>query len=408
MVNLNLTNFNNVNFNSISFNTANSNATNVNISNFNLANFSTANFMAVNSNIANANTTYSNITLKEAFGTPSMPGQDQVEYWYKFCILSIIIISVPLNIVVVAHTTRDSSRSRSTNNRLYLVASMGVSDILQAAIGYIFQYLAIVSYRMTHFFCKISSFSVTFFAMVSMNHITALAIDCYLFVCQPWLGNRYPSLPRKLRVLFCVVSWLYSLVWSLVPLIGWQGYSAVESGNCTIQWNPLQVYRRVYILLLFIFCFLIPVLAIVVCFTLIQITLYKMRKYAVERFGARSIAVRDNKKSERKYMTMSFVIALVYLVVWAPYALISIMTLAGYSLLDTPNRKMIKDVAGLLAKSSTIFNPFVYTIVRRRFRRTIQSHRLLKAVSQQKERILRMRAMCRVARDGQGYNVTQV
>ncbi len=318
-----------------------------------------------------------------------------------------MVISVPLNITVVFHSGSLSLRSRVGSTRLVLIASMGVSDILQASIGYLFQYLAIVTTQMSHFLCKVSSFSITFLALVSMNHITALAIDCYLHICQPWLKDRYPTLPKKLLVLFLVASWLYSFAWSVVPLIGWRGYTAIKSGNCMFRWSPEQNNRRVYIICLFVFCFLIPVLLIITCFTLIQITLYKMRKYAAQQLGSRSNAVQDNKKSERKHLTLSLVITAVYLVVWAPYAVISIAELAGYDILKASHGKMAQDIASILAKSSTIFNPFIYTIARRRFRKRVRRNGMVmvSAVIKQRENMISMKTK---TRDKSGENLEEL
>ncbi len=327
-----------------------------------------------------------NETLNTSSGALAMQTQNHAERWYKAAILSIIVLSVPLNIGVVIHCI--SSRSRVTNARLVLVASMAISDILQSTIGYVFQYIVIISDKIPYSFCRVSSFSVTFLALVSMHHITALAVDCYLFICKPMLANKNPTLPKKLKILFTVTAWFYPLVWAVVPLIGWQGYSAVRGGNCIFEWSPEQHYRRVYIICLFIFCFLIPLLVIITCFTLIKISLYRMRQYTTERLGSKSNAVRNDRKTEKKYMNMGIIIAAVYLVVWAPYAIVSILTMAGYTIVREVNGKMVEDIASVLAKSSTIFNPFIYTLFRQRFRQKVRGSKVITAVIKQRDRVL--------------------
>ncbi len=303
--------------------------------------------------------------------------------WYKISILCIIIFSVPLNIGALIHCLL--SKSRAANGRLLLIASMAVSDIAQAIIGYLFQYIA-MAYKMTLLYCKISSFTVTFLAFVSMNHITALAIDCYLFICKPWLASKYPTLPKKLTFFNLLFAWAYALAWSMVPFIGWRGYAAVASGNCVFQWNPVQNNRRVYIISLFVFCFTIPVITIVVCFIVVQITLYKMRKYATKMCGSNSIVVEDNKKAEKKYMKMSFVIAVVFILVWTPYAVVAIFELIGYDIENKKHGKLLNDIASIIAKSSTIWNPFIYTVAKQSFRRSVRRNfaRLILAVTGKK------------------------
>lgn len=64
---------------------------------------------------------------------------------------------------------------------------------------------------------------------------------------------------------FCVGgSWLYALLWTSPPLLGWSRYGPEGAGTtCSVQWHLRSPASVSYVLCLFIFCLLLPFLLMV-------------------------------------------------------------------------------------------------------------------------------------------------
>lgn len=64
--------------------------------------------------------------------------------------------------------------------------------------------------------------------------------------------------------LFVGGSWLYSLLWTLPPFLGWSSYGPEGPGTtCSVQWQLRSPTSISYVLCLFIFCLLLPLLLMV-------------------------------------------------------------------------------------------------------------------------------------------------
>eukprot|EP00794_Sanderia_malayensis_P016924 gene16924-18630_t len=306
-------------------------------------------------NTSSLNQTY----LMHTTLSPTKQHSPTVYVWYRVILASIIALSVPMNVMVIAQIILKKQSVQKTT-RYILIASMAFSDVLQAMVGYVFQMVAIQMDDMKSIFCQVSGFTITFFALASMNHIIVLSIDSYMHVCQPWLVDRNRFDRKKTYAIYIVPSWLYAFIWSIVPLILWDGYDAVERGNCSLKWDTDIYLRKSYIISMLVFCFLIPTIIMLTCFTLTQIGLNKMRSFAVDRFGSQSVEVLENKRAEKRHFTTSFIIASMFLFAWSPYAFLSILQVVKFHATKTNIFRTFLVAASLLSKSSVIYNPIIY------------------------------------------------
>ena len=94
----------------------------------------------------------------------------------------------------------------------------------------------------------------------------------------------------------------------------------------------------------------------------------------VDRLIRRDIAIEDNRiKLRRRFWQMKLVrltaIAITaFMLSWSPYSLASLISIfRGNSVLSAGEA----EVPALMAKASVIYNPIVYTVMNRRFRRTL-------------------------------------
>lgn len=70
------------------------------------------------------------------------------------------------------------------------------------------------------------------------------------------------------RAWLCVAgSWLYSLVWTLPPFMGWSSYGPEGPGTtCSVQWHLRSTNSMSYVMCLFIFCLLLPLMLMIFCY----------------------------------------------------------------------------------------------------------------------------------------------
>ncbi|KAL1254056.1 hypothetical protein QQF64_016285 [Cirrhinus molitorella] len=176
---------------------------------------------------------------------------------------------------------------------------------------------------------------------------------------------------RKTISILIGVIWLYSLLWAVFPLLGWGGYGPEPYGlACSVDWAGYQhsLNGSSFIMALAILCTLIPCAVILFSYTGIAWKLHK---------AYQSIQINDNLPNsgavERKVTLMGILISAGFIVSWAPYVFISLWTM-----FHSDGKDSVAPIVSLLpclfAKCSTVYNPFVYYVFRKSFRREL--HRI--------------------------------
>lgn len=67
--------------------------------------------------------------------------------------------------------------------------------------------------------CKMYAFCGALFGITSMITLLAISIDRYIVITKPLQAIHWNS--KRRTALAIVLVWLYSLAWSLAPLVGW-------------------------------------------------------------------------------------------------------------------------------------------------------------------------------------------
>lgn len=77
---------------------------------------------------------------------------------------------------------------------------------------------------------------------------------------------------------FCVLgSWLYALLWTSPPLLGWSRYGPEGAGTtCSVQWHLRSPASVSYVLCLFVFCLLLPFLVMVYSYARILVAVRRV------------------------------------------------------------------------------------------------------------------------------------
>lgn len=106
-------------------------------------------------------------------------------------------------------------------------------------------------------------FCLSHSGIVSLISLVILSYDRYstLTVCNKQ-GPNY----RK-PILAVGFTWIYSLFWTVPPLLGWSSYSTEGAGtSCSVSWTAQTAQSHAYIICLFTFCLGLPVLVMIYCY----------------------------------------------------------------------------------------------------------------------------------------------
>ncbi|KAM9354960.1 opsin 8, group member c [Pholidichthys leucotaenia] len=204
------------------------------------------------------------------------------------------------------------------------------------------------------------------FGLCGMFTITAISIIRYLKTCY---SLAYAASLKGANIcLICGVIWLIAMVWSSFPLFGWGEYVPEPYGlSCTIAWRGYHTSAKdaFYVICSFVCFMLVPVLLIVV--SQCQI-LYKVSRFSLS-LSARGIR-NSLRHAEKQISMMFFCISLGFVIAWTPYTVVSFLFIF---------HKEPRYIApggfvfpALFAKSSHIYNPFIYFYFNKTFQRDLR------------------------------------
>ncbi len=196
-----------------------------------------------------------------------------------------------------------------------------------------------------------------------------LAIDLYLSICRPFLAV---DLHRSVTVAFWTnfYPWSFALFWAVCPLAGWSSYE-LEKGNlrCAINWAGSTSLDMSYIAFLMVFCYVIPLTVMSICFGLVKRELHRMRERVSNMTSVESGPALENIRAEKKHVKLAFVMTSSFIVSWTPYCIISFIS--TYFKSDIHISAAVSTSAAVLAKMSTMLNPIIYSFLYSRFRQNI-------------------------------------
>ncbi|XP_053728863.1 opsin 4xa isoform X2 [Synchiropus splendidus] len=218
--------------------------------------------------------------------------------------------------------------------------------------------------------CKIYAFCGALFGITSMINLLAISVDRYIVISKPLQAIQWSSRRRTLLIISLV--WLYSLAWSLAPLLGWSSY--IPEGlmtSCTWDYVSSTPSNKSYTLMLCCFVFFIPLAIISYCY-LCMFLVIRQASRDVEKLGSQvrksTLIQQQSIKTEWKLAKIAFVVIIVFLLSWSPYAFVTLIAWAGYGSALNPYSKAVPAV---IAKASAIYNPFIYAIIHSNYRQTL-------------------------------------
>ncbi|XP_022786069.1 melanopsin-like [Stylophora pistillata] len=119
--------------------------------------------------------------------------------------------------------------------------------------------------------------------------------------------------------------WLFALIWSTLPLIGWSGY-APEGGLsvCWIDWQNSCPRAIAYIWCIFVLFFLAPFVIMVIAYDSIYCNVKRMTRIARDMWGDDAPPTLEAILTESKTARMACIVSFCFLFACTPYAIVSL------------------------------------------------------------------------------------
>ncbi|XP_078533610.1 visual pigment-like receptor peropsin [Lissotriton helveticus] len=271
------------------------------------------------------------------------------------------VISLLSNIIVLGIFVKYKELRTATNA---IIINLAFTDIGVSGIGYPMSAASDLhgSWKFGHAGCQIYAGLNIFFGMASIGLLTVVAIDRYLTICRPDIGRRMTSSNYAALIL---AAWINAFFWALMPIVGWSSYAPDPTGaTCTINWRKNDASFVSYTMSVVAVNFIGPLSVMFYCY-------YKVSKAMKQYTHTSSLQSINMDWSDQLDVTkMSVVMIVMFLVAWSPYSIVCLWASFGDPKTITPAMAII---APLFAKSSTFYNPCIYVIANKKFRRAIIS-----------------------------------
>ncbi|XP_053879574.1 opsin-5-like [Malaclemys terrapin pileata] len=287
-----------------------------------------------------------------------------VDYGAGVFLLIIGILTILGNSAVLATAVKRSSRLKSPE---LLIINLAVTDLGMAISMYP---LAIAS-AWNHAWLGGDASCIYYALMGFLFGISSMMTLCMMAVIRFLVTNSSTSNSNTINKTAVRISiafiWLCSLLWAILPLLGWGYYGPEPFGiSCTIAWSEFHNSANgfSFILSMFILCTLLPALTILICYLGIAWKVHKAYQ-EIQNFDR----IPNAAKLERRLTLMAVLVSVGFLGAWTPYAAVSF-----WSIFNSSNslHPVITLLPCLFAKSSTAYNPFIYYVFSKTFRREIK------------------------------------
>ncbi|CAD7086887.1 unnamed protein product [Hermetia illucens] len=203
--------------------------------------------------------------------------------------------------------------------------------------------------------CKAYGFFMALLGITSITTLTVLAYERYTLITFPVTSQQ---LTTRGALIAIFLIWLYSLLLTSPPLFGWGAYvNEAANISCSVNWESQTWNATSYIIFLFFFGLVVPVIVITYSYLKIALTIRQTSK----RLGRKS-------RAERRVATMVAIMIMAFLVAWTPYAIFALISQFGPEGLISPAMGVMP---ALLAKSSICYNPMIYVGLNTQFRATL-------------------------------------
>ncbi|XP_059263868.1 somatostatin receptor type 4 [Mustela nigripes] len=273
----------------------------------------------------------------------------------QFIYALVCLVGLVGNALVIFVILRYAKMKTATN--IYLLNLAIADELFMLSVPFVASSAALRHWPFGSVLCR-AVLSVDGLNMfTSVFCLTVLSVDRYIAVVHPLRAATYrrPSVAKLINL----GVWLASLLVTL-PIAIFADTRTARGGQavaCNLHW-PHPAWSAVFVVYTFLLGFLLPVLAIGLCYLLI---VGKMRAVAL-RAGWQ-----QRRRSEKKITRLVLMVVAVFVLCWMPFYVVQLLNLFVTSLDATVNH-----VSLILSYANSCANPILYGFLSDNFRRSFQ------------------------------------
>lgn len=233
--------------------------------------------------------------------------------------------------------------------------------------------------------CMIEGFNSFFNGCAAMYMLVALSFIRYATTAKSTMSLTVQRALEKHNFSPVVVCFLISSIWAVIPISGRISAYAPEGlgFHCGLNWFDPSIAGRIYFFLLFVGVFFIPII-VVICINIhIHRTVYRITHLKtfvllgiyplggechMRRHISDTLIDKENRRlcrllEDRRFVRATAISVLIYMIAWTPYSVVALAQVFGDRL--TLYNPWLMTSCALLAKTSMITNPIIYSLILR-------------------------------------------
>nr|XP_050866663.1 rhodopsin-like [Vespula vulgaris] len=219
--------------------------------------------------------------------------------------------------------------------------------------------------------CDIYAMVGSLCGCASIWTMTAVALDRYNVIVKGMSGT---PLTIKRALLQIVIIWLFGLLWTILPMVGWNRY--VPEGNmtaCGTDYLSKDWGSKSYILVYSVFVYYLPLFTIIYSYYFIVSAVAaheRAMKEQAKKMNVASLRSGDNQNTsaEAKLAKVALTTISLWFMAWTPYLVINYMGIFNGSKISP----LFTIWGSLFAKANAIYNPIVYGISHPKYRAALK------------------------------------
>ncbi|XP_066930007.1 melanopsin-A-like [Clytia hemisphaerica] len=233
-----------------------------------------------------------------------------------------MIASIAGNLICLFGLTRKYHKRRF---RDHFFISMAICDLLRISLTGPMEIRGLLQQGVTddEDLCIGISFLLYMFEFASISHLLLLVLDRYICTCKPTLALKLYLKPTTIYQAIGI-SYLYRQFWAVLPLLGLGKYGfQIERLQCGLK--PLHDSQsKIYIALLLLIGYLVPIGASIVCFDKVWKETYSVVEPSVsvnQREPKHKTDLRKYFSNDRKQLQLILALILTFIFTWFVYDL---------------------------------------------------------------------------------------
>uniref|UniRef100_A0A914WBT5 G-protein coupled receptors family 1 profile domain-containing protein n=1 Tax=Plectus sambesii TaxID=2011161 RepID=A0A914WBT5_9BILA len=209
-------------------------------------------------------------------------------------------------------------------------------------------------------------------AVGSIHQLTVVSGERCLLVLKPFLAKK---IFLRHKVMVVVGVYISALLITAPPLLGWSRFKRdIGQHYCGFDYTSRDIASRSYLAYLFIGAYVIPCAIIIVSYVIIfRVVLQSDRRRLSIPTSRQYAAVEGTSKSDQrrqlKIAKLMLIVISAFLISWTPYACVAVIW--QFVAADSSPHPDIVHAAAIFGKMFVIWNPIIYGLKDRNFRRQL-------------------------------------